>query len=436
MTGTSTSSTDYRRIFVIGIFIAALVGLFLTIKDQGTSAGSNINKAATGHNVKSDNSPYKKKNTKSTVAKTKVAAGQGHTLSSDPFPAPGRNKKITSNLLSGSDPSVLPSDVLIADEGNNRLLVVSPTGQIVWQFPVKGDLAPGQTFLEPDDAFFTPNGQDIVATEENDSVISLISIKAHKILWRYGQPGHPGAGLNQLSNPDDAMMMPNGDIITADIKNCSILVLRPPSHVPLMRFGENTTYCDHQPPLRFGSPNGAFPLADGNYLISEINGDWADEMTLGGKILWSVHPPGVAYPSDTNQVGPNKFLTVDYSNPGQIVEFNKAGNTLWRYRPLSGPGKLTTPSLCESIPTNGYVLCNDDGNDRVIVVDPKNNKIVWQYGHDGVSGTAPGYLSGPDGVDLVPPYSMTVRNRKTMGDSVGKCSTAIPAGACTLFSAK
>ncbi len=346
---------------------------------------------------------------------------------------PGPHLKAGPNLAPGSNPSVLPGDVLIADEGNNRLLLVDPTGRIVWQFPRPGDLPPGTTFLEPDDAFFTANGKDIVATEENDQVVSLISIAQHRILWRYGQPGHAGSGTNQLSNPDDAMLLPHDLVIIADIKNCSILLVHVGAHSPSQRFGLNDPACYHQPPLRFGSPNGAFPLTNGNVLVTEINGDWANEMTLTGRILWSTHPPGVAYPSDTNEVAPNRYLTVDYSTPGQIVEFNKEGQLLWRYRPTSGPGMLRTPSLCEPIPTNGYILCNDDGNDRVIVIDPKTDKIVWQYGHDGVPGTAPGYLSGPDGVDLAPPYSMLMRHAATMPRPTLTCAAGLPAGACTVF---
>jgi DNA-binding beta-propeller fold protein YncE len=337
------------------------------------------------------------------------------------------------NLAPGSDPSVLPGDVLVADEGNNRLLVVDPAGKIVWQFPRPGDLARGTTFLEPDDAFFTPSGRNILATEENDQVVSLVGLQTHRLLWRYGTPGVPGSGPDELSNPDDAMMLPNGDVLVADIKNCSLLLVRGRAHAPAERIGIQDTFCLHEPPLRFGSPNGAFPLTNGNYLVTEINGDWADEITLGGRVLWSTHPPGVAYPSDTNEVSSGRYLTVDYSNPGQIVEFDKQGKLLWRYGPRSGPGKLTTPSLCEPIPTNGDVLCNDDGNDRVIVVDPRTDKIVWQYGHDGIPGSAPGYLSGPDGVDLAPPYSLLVRHGPTMGLPTWRCAAGLPAGACTVL---
>jgi len=44
------------------------------------------------------------------------------------------------------------------------------------------------------------------------------------------------------------------------------------------------------------------------------------------------------------------------------------------------------------------------------------NRIVWQYGHTGVPGSAPGYLSNPDGVDLAPPYSLLMTHAATMGN--------------------
>ncbi|MDA8071112.1 MAG: hypothetical protein M0Z82_05780 [Actinomycetota bacterium] len=318
------------------------------------------------------------------------------------------------NLQPGSNPAVLPSDVLIADRNNNRLLIVNPQGTIVWQFPQPGDLAPGQSFLAPDDAFFTPNGQDIIATQESQFVISEISVATHRIVWQYGHPGVPGSAPDYLDNPDDAMMMPNGDIVTADIKNCRILVLRPPSHTPVKIIGETTPYCYHQPPQRWGSPNGVFPMTNGQWLVTEINGDWADQLDLAtDQVGFSVHPPGVRYPSDTNEVAPNLFLTADYSKPGQVEEFTSSGRLVWRYKP-TGAAALNQPSLALPLP-NGDVIINDDWNHRVIVVDPKTDQVVWQYGHTGVPGSAPGYLDKPDGIDLAPPYSLTITHAATMG---------------------
>jgi hypothetical protein len=44
------------------------------------------------------------------------------------------------------------------------------------------------------------------------------------------------------------------------------------------------------------------------------------------------------------------------------------------------------------------------------------NRIVWQYGHSGKSGSASGYLYDPDGVDLVPPDSLLVTHAAAMGE--------------------
>jgi hypothetical protein len=344
---------------------------------------------------------------KAAGATDKAAAGASLPagLTTTPWLAPASGQ---GQLARGSDPSALPADVLIADHLNNRLVIVDPQGRIRWIFPRPGDLAPGQTFLVPDDAFFSPDGRYIVATEEDDQVISVIDVATRTIVYRYGTPGVPGMGPNQVDNPDDAMMLPNGDILAADIKNCRIIVIRPPAHRPWRLIGQPSSVCSHDPPVRFGSPNGAFPMTNGQYLVTEINGNWVDEMDLAGHVSWSIHPPGVAYPSDTNEVYPGCFLTADYSSAGQVVEFNSQGRLLWRF------GGLNQPSLALPLP-NGDVLVNDDFNHRVIVIDPTTQRIVWQYGHTGVSGAAPGYLNDPDGVDLVPPGSMLMTHATTLG---------------------
>ena len=51
----------------------------------------------------------------------------------------------------------------------------------------------------------------------------------------------------------------------------------------------------------------------------------------------------------------------------------------------------------------------------MIVISPKTNRIVWQYGHDGVPGRAAGYLDNPNGVDLAPPDSLLMTHAVTMG---------------------
>jgi hypothetical protein len=308
-----------------------------------------------------------------------------------------------SNTRPGSDPNVLPGNVLIADRANSRLLEVDPYGRVVWRFPRAGDLASGQTFQVPDDAFYAPNGRSIVATQEDNFAISSINVRGRRISYRYGVPGVPGSSADHLYNPDDAMMLPGGQILTADVKNCRLLVLRPPSHSPVRQIGA-TGGCVHDPPHSFGSPNGAFPASNGDTIVTEITGDWVDVLAPSGRLVTSVHAPGFTYPSDTNEVRLGVFVSVDYTSPGAIETFNTRGRLLWRYAPR-GANALDHPSLAIPLP-NGDILANDDYNDRVIVVDPKTNRIVWQYGHTGQPGTGAGYLNIPDGVDLAPPYNL------------------------------
>ena len=313
------------------------------------------------------------------------------------------------HLAPGSDPSALPGDVLIADRSNNRLLVVDPRGRIVWRFPRPG----GRGLPLPDDAFFSPNGSRIVVTEEDVDAVSVVDVASHRIVWRYGLIGVPGSSPNRLAHPDDAMLLPNGSIIAADIMNCRIVLLRPPLLHPARTTGSPAQGCVHSPPRAWGSPNGAFPLSRGGTLVTEINGDWVDALSRSGRLLWSTHPPGVYYPSDSNEVRPGLYVTVGYQSPGILETFDRRGRLHWRYRPRAGAPALDHPSLAVPLP-NGDFLVNDDFNDRVIVVDPRTNRIVWQYGHTGVAGSAPGYLSRPDGVDLVPPAALSSRIHATI----------------------
>jgi outer membrane protein assembly factor BamB len=322
----------------------------------------------------------------------------------DPPAGPFDPPHTVPHLVRGSDPSALPADVLIADRSNDRLLVVDPYGRIVWRYPAAG----GQTLPLPDDAFFSPDGRQIVVTEEDVDAISIVDIASRRIAWRYGAIDSPGSSPNRLAHPDDAMMLPDGSILTADIENCRLLLLRPPSHRPARAVGSPAQGCAHAPPRAWGSPNGIFPLRGGGSLVTEINGSWVDALSPTGRVLWSTHPPGVSYPSDSNEVRPGLYVTVGWQSPGILETFDRRGRLHWRYRPRAGDPPLDHPSLALPLP-NGDFLVNDDFNDRVIVIDPHTNRIVWQYGHTGVAGSAPGYLSRPDGVDLAPPSSLLIK---------------------------
>ena len=133
-------------------------------------------------------------------------------------------------------------------------------------------------------------------------------------------------------------MLRNGDITVADSTNCRVLIIDPRTKHVVHQIG-TTGRCVHRPPVALGSPNGDTPLADGNLLISEVNGSWVDEYTRSGKLVWEAKL-AIGYPSDPQQLGPDRYLVADYEDPGGIIEFNRAGRILYRLQPRSAPGRL------------------------------------------------------------------------------------------------
>jgi hypothetical protein len=301
------------------------------------------------------------------------------------------------------------SKLLVADRGNNRLLLFDPTMKLLWTYPSATSPPSALDFYFPDDAFFINKGTAIISNQEQNETIVEIAYPSGKIVWSYGHAKQAGSTPGYLHEPDDAYLLKNGQISVADAQNCRVLILNHDGTVA-NQIG-TTGVCVHNPPASMGSPNGDTPLADGNLLVSEINGSWVSEYTTHGNLVWTVHLP-ISYPSDPQQLGPDLYLIADYSNPGQVLEFNREGQILYRYDVASGPGMLDHPSLSELLPS-GVIMVNDDYRNRMMAFDPRTQALVWQYGVNNQAGTAPGMLNTPDGFDLLLPDGSTPTHRAT-----------------------
>jgi hypothetical protein len=291
----------------------------------------------------------------------------------------------------------LPGFLLIADRGNNRILVIDPAGHNVFTYPSKADLAAGRKLYYNDDTFVEPGGRYLIANEEDNHAIVQVGVRDHSLSVLFGHPGQMGSDSTHLNTPDDAYQLPNGQFTVADAYNCRILFIE---NRQIVRQIGHSAVCRHDPPGYLGAVNGDTPLPDGGVLVSEINGSWIDDFSATGQLRSSVQAP-VGYPSDPQPLPGGRILLADYSSPGHIIIMDRTGKVLWRYGPSSGYGRLDHPSLAMPLP-NGDIAVNDDYRDRVVVIDPRLNRIVWQYGHTDTPGTAPGYLHIPDGMDFIP----------------------------------
>lgn len=313
--------------------------------------------------------------------------------------------RITSSVPTAAATGAPPfnGEMLIADRGNDRLLLVTADKKVLWVFPSLLHPAPPQGFYFPDDAFFVKHGTGIITNQEDQNTILEIAYPSGQVIGSYGHPNQPGSSPGYLNQPDDAYLLADGKITVADAKNCRILFLNP-DFTFLSAIG-TAGHCQHNIPTDVAYPNGDTPLQDGNFLVSEINGSYIDEVTMSGNVVWSVKLP-LAYVSDPQQLGPDLYLVADYTKPGGIYEFTREGQIVWSYKVASGEGMLDHPSLAERLPS-GVICANDDYRNRVVCIDPTSKQIVWQYGDTDFAGTAPGLLKIPDGFDLLAPDKTT-----------------------------
>lgn len=337
-----------------------------------------------------------------TGASTGATSAGGTTAGAAAIPSTGASSStIPSAATATGSPATggpFPGDLLVADRGNGRILILNNSSRILWQFPLRGSLPAGQLF-SADDAFITPDLKRIVANDEFHHVVDIIDIATHRIVWQYGRYGVPGSGPGELHTPDDAYPLPNGNITVADIFNCRVLEIAPDKKI-VHEWG-HVGQCANNPPTSFADPNGDTPLPDGGILITDIRGSRVIRMAPDGHVVFNIHVP-VAYPSDAQLDPQGNVVVADFSTLGQVVAVNPTtGKVVWRWAPRSGKGRLNHPSLATPL-ANGTVSINDDFRHRIIVIDPKSGKIVWQYGHTDVPGRSPGYLNTPDGHQPLP----------------------------------
>jgi outer membrane protein assembly factor BamB len=303
-----------------------------------------------------------------------------------------------SHLAVAADLTAVPSNILIADRNNSRILSVSPKGQVVWEHRTSA----------PSDAYLSSTGHTAIVTQHTRARIFTLEIDPGIVSFIYGHDGKAGTASNYLHDPQTAQELSNGEIVVADLGNCRIVFLHLGHHVPANVLGGGATNCVHHvlsEPYTFAHPDAAFPSfdGDGNLVVTELSPAWVDVFDRSMKLLdqIEVSEAGFTQPYDANEYAPNDLIVVNRADPGMVEEFTAGGTALWRYDVTSGAGALNKPTLARVLP-DGNVLVADSGNDRVVVIDHQTKKIIWQYGHTGKPGSTPGYLHTPDSVALVP----------------------------------
>ncbi len=294
-----------------------------------------------------------------------------------------------SHLAVAADTHAFALNLLIA-EHDDRLIAISPRGQVVWR--VHQD--------DPTQVFVSPTGRTLVIAEARRGLVVLRRVDNRQVSDRFGRDalGRAGGGLGR---PESAFELPSGDLAVADGGRCLVMLVAPGARVAARVLGTSGV-CRHDPPRSFAQPDGAFPAPRGGLVVTEHDPAWIDVLSAAGRLVHAFALRGLRDASDATAYGRSGLVVAGATDPGVVEELDgETGVVRWRYGPAAGRGRLDDPAEAMVL-AGGDVLVVDSGGDRVIVIDPKSDRIVWQYGHTEAAGRTPGYLDDPGSATLVP----------------------------------
>ena len=149
-------------------------------------------------------------------------------------------------------------DILITDQGNQRVIEVNMAKEIVWQYGQTGVSGEGYNQLNsPNSAELLSNGHVLIADESNNRVIEVG--RAHNIVWSYGC-----ASCSELNGTAFASRLNNGDTLITDGGNNRIVEVDSKKNVVFTYYTNNRSGSVSSP-----QPSRAVMLKNGNILISD-----------------------------------------------------------------------------------------------------------------------------------------------------------------------
>jgi hypothetical protein len=203
------------------------------------------------------------------------------------------------------------------------------------------------------------NGNTLVALTADNQVVELNRFGA--VVWQF----------TGVRYPTDAQRLPGGNTLIADRDEMRAIEVRPDGSIAWQYGNVLNLY-------------GARRLASGNTLLA-VQGDYSDvhpgvilEVNPAGETVWSYGGSTVALLAPSaERLANGHTLIADNSGfaagTARVIEVDAAGAIVWSYSAgiygVYGVHRLP----------NGNTLINDQGNGRIIEVNPRG-ETVWRFG--------------------------------------------------------
>lgn len=183
-------------------------------------------------------------------------------------------------------------DVLITDQGNNRIIEVNLKKQIVWSYP-GSDTNAADKLSSPNSAELLANGHILISDQNNDRAIEVT--RGDKIVKTFTAGGTIGAVAF-------ASRLPNGDTLLTDTTDADVIEVNARDQI-VWQYFTDTDPSSIASPL----PTRAIRLRNGDTLISDQFNNRVIRVNMAKQIVADYGLP----PDEGNNVGYGLHTTQD-----------------------------------------------------------------------------------------------------------------------------
>ena len=227
----------------------------------------------------------------------------------------------------GTPPGAVPQ----ATNGavDNRVILVDPFGRIVWQYGRFGKTGSGPNLLNtPVQCTWLPNTDVLITDQGNNRIIEVNLNK--DIVWQY--PGSNTNDSDQLNSPNSAELLKNGHILIADENNSRVIEVNR-NDVILKTFTASGT---------LGTVAFASRLKNGHTLMTDAGNSRAVEVDANDVVVWQYYtdtePMSIPAPAPTRAIrlrSGDTLISDQFNN--RVIRVKKDGKLEMQYGlPLAG----------------------------------------------------------------------------------------------------
>jgi hypothetical protein len=298
---------------------------------------------------------------------------------------------VAASSVFGTEPKISPhfnqpGDILIADQFNNRVIEIDPSGKIIWTFGLGPTNFSDRGIIGVNDAqrvgpftlmAGTGTPADTIPQALNGVVDNRVILvdPFGNIVWQYGEFEVTGSAPDQLNTPVQCTWLPSADVLITDQANNRIIEVNLDKKIVWQYPGMNTNEAD-----QLNGPNSAELLENGHILIADQGNNRAIEVTRGDRIVKTFTAGGtVSIVAFASRLEDGDTLLTDSGN-SRAVEVDANDHVVWQYVTDTDPLSVAAPLPTRALRLrNGDTLISDQFNNRVIEVNPAGD-IVEDYG--------------------------------------------------------